>query len=170
MLSPRVYTYLQEKKKEGLPPDFLWSLVALANFMRLSLLKAAHAVMSGAAYRKSGSPILFHSCTRKSANMGHPSRGQGWCAGELFVAQPTHDAYLRLGRQAGCSLGEVVTFLDCCTVNEGWVPHCPDFLWRLAALIDSMRLSLMKGAHPDLSSTAWQEIGVKPSFGLSGIP
>jgi hypothetical protein len=31
-----------------------------------------------------------------------------------------------------------------------------------------MRLSLMKGAHADLSSTAWQEIGVKPSFGLSG--
>jgi hypothetical protein len=27
------------------PPDFLWSLVALANFMRLSLLKAAHAVV-----------------------------------------------------------------------------------------------------------------------------
>jgi hypothetical protein len=27
------------------PPDFLWSLVALAHFMRLSLLKAAHAVM-----------------------------------------------------------------------------------------------------------------------------
>ena len=77
MLSPPVYTYLQEKKKEGLPPDFLWSLVALANFMRLSLLKAAHAVMSGAAYRKSGSPILFNPCTRKSANMGHPSRGQG---------------------------------------------------------------------------------------------
>jgi hypothetical protein len=24
-----------------------------------------------------------------------------------------------------------------------------------------MRLSLMKGAHADLSSTAWQEIGVK---------
>jgi hypothetical protein len=32
-----------------------------------------------------------------------------------------------------------------------------------------MRLSLMKGAHADLSSTAWQEIGVKPCFGLSGI-
>ena len=69
-----VFTYLQEKKEEGLPPDFLWSLVALANFMRLSLLKAAHAVMSGAAYRKSGSPILFNPCTRKSANMGHPFR------------------------------------------------------------------------------------------------
>jgi hypothetical protein len=33
-----------------------------------------------------------------------------------------------------------------------------------------MRLSLMKGAQADLSSTAWQEIGVKPFFGLSGIP
>jgi hypothetical protein len=42
------------------------------------------------------------------------------------------------------------------------VPHRPDFLWRLVALIHSMRLSLMKGAHADLSSTAWQEIGVKP--------
>ena len=37
-------------------PDFLWSLVALANFMRLSLQKAAHANLSGAACRKSGSP------------------------------------------------------------------------------------------------------------------
>src|SRR5271154_4940010 len=59
---------------------------------------------------------------------------------------------------------------DCLTGNEGWVPHCPDFLWRLVALIHSMRLSLIKGAHADLSSTAWQEIGVKPGFGLSGIP
>jgi hypothetical protein len=33
-----------------------------------------------------------------------------------------------------------------------------------------MRLSLMKGAHADLSGTAWQEIGVKPGFGLSGMP
>jgi hypothetical protein len=31
MLSPPVHTYLQEKKKEGLPPDFLWRLVALVN-------------------------------------------------------------------------------------------------------------------------------------------
>src|SRR5271163_3868145 len=49
-------------------------------------------------------------------------------------------------------------------------PICPDFLWRFVALIHSMRLSLMKGAHAGLSSAAWQEIGVKPSFGLSGIP
>jgi hypothetical protein len=45
MLSPSVYTYVQEKKKEGLPPNFLWSLVALASLMRLSLLKAAHAAV-----------------------------------------------------------------------------------------------------------------------------
>jgi hypothetical protein len=37
------------------PPDFLWSLPASANLMRLSLLKAAHAAMDRAAYRKSGS-------------------------------------------------------------------------------------------------------------------
>ena len=63
-----------------------------------------------------------------------------------------------------------MTFLDCSPADEGWVPHSPDFLRRLVALIHSMRLSLMKGAHADLSSTAWQEIGVKPGFGLSGIP
>jgi hypothetical protein len=57
-------------------------------------------------------------------------------------------------------------FLKLLRSNEGWVPHGPDFLWRLVALIHSMRLSLMKGAHADLSSTAWQEIGVKPDFGL----
>jgi hypothetical protein len=56
------------------------------------------------------------------------------------------------------------------TGNEGWVPHCPNFLRRLVALIRSMRLSLMKGAHADLSGAAWQEIGAKPGFGLSGIP
>jgi hypothetical protein len=33
-------------------PDFLLVLVALANFMRLSLLKAAHAVLSSAAWQE----------------------------------------------------------------------------------------------------------------------
>jgi hypothetical protein len=51
---------------------------------------------------------------------------------------------------------------------KSWVPHCPDFLRRLVALIHCIRLSLMKGAHADLSGTACQEIGVKPGFGLSG--
>jgi hypothetical protein len=35
-------------------PDFLWSLLALAHFMRLSLKKAAHAGVGGAPCRKSG--------------------------------------------------------------------------------------------------------------------
>jgi hypothetical protein len=33
-------------------PDFLWELVALANLMRLSLLKAAHVVASSAAWQE----------------------------------------------------------------------------------------------------------------------
>jgi uncharacterized membrane protein len=40
---------------EMIPPDFLCSLVAPARFLRLSLTKAAYAVASSAAYRKSGS-------------------------------------------------------------------------------------------------------------------
>jgi hypothetical protein len=35
-------------------PDFLWSLLALAHFMRLSLNKAAHAGVGGAPCRKPG--------------------------------------------------------------------------------------------------------------------
>jgi hypothetical protein len=57
-----------------------------------------------------------------------------------------------------------------CTNNERWVPHCPDFLWRLVALIHSMRLSLMKGAHADFSCAAWQEIGSSPVFACPGVP
>jgi hypothetical protein len=56
----------------GLPPDFLSSLLALANFMRLSLKKAARANMDGTAYRKSGSPRLFRP-RYAEANVGHPS-------------------------------------------------------------------------------------------------
>ncbi len=33
-------------------PDFLWNLVALANFMRLSLRKGAHVVVSSAAWQE----------------------------------------------------------------------------------------------------------------------
>ena len=38
-------------------PDFLWNWLALTNFMRLSLMKAAHAVVFSAAYRKPGGVI-----------------------------------------------------------------------------------------------------------------
>jgi hypothetical protein len=56
------------------------------------------------------------------------------------------------------------------TNNQRWVPHCPDFLWRLVALIHSMRLSLMKGAHADFSCAAWQGIGSSPVFACPGVP
>jgi hypothetical protein len=38
------------KLRKGFAPDFLWTLAALANLIRLSSLKAAHAVVNGAAY------------------------------------------------------------------------------------------------------------------------
>jgi hypothetical protein len=41
------------------PPDFLWSWLALANFMRLSSMKAEHAAVSCGAYRKSGSRCFY---------------------------------------------------------------------------------------------------------------
>jgi len=40
----------------------------------------------------------------------------------------------------------------------GFAP--PNFLLKFMALKDFMRLSLPKGAHAELSSTAWQEIRV----------
>ena len=39
----------------------------------------------------------------------------------------------------------------------------PNFLLRLAALANSMRLSLRKAAHAAVSSAAWQEIRVRSS-------
>jgi hypothetical protein len=40
-------------------PDFLWSFVSSLNFMRLSLMKGTHAVLSRAAYRKFGASRSF---------------------------------------------------------------------------------------------------------------
>src|SRR5271156_3628689 len=59
--------FLTERRTRGLvqrcvagnpgSPDFLWNLVALANFMRLSLLKVARAASSSAAWQDNpGSP------------------------------------------------------------------------------------------------------------------
>jgi hypothetical protein len=50
---------IQQMRSWGLRPDFLWGLLALMNFMRLSLMKAAHADLIGTACRKSGRPIVF---------------------------------------------------------------------------------------------------------------
>jgi hypothetical protein len=40
-------------------PDFLWCFVGSLNFMRLSLMKGAHAILSRAAYRKFGASRSF---------------------------------------------------------------------------------------------------------------
>jgi hypothetical protein len=60
------------EKVVGATPDFLCSLVTSAHFMRLSLKKAAYAVASSAAYRKSGTPHRFRP-RYAGANLGHPS-------------------------------------------------------------------------------------------------
>jgi hypothetical protein len=53
------------KDNGGLPPDFLSILVASANLMRLSLLKAAHVVAGEC--QVAGNPEYA------GANEGHPS-------------------------------------------------------------------------------------------------
>jgi hypothetical protein len=40
-------------------PNFLWGFGDPTNFMRLSLMRAAHGVLGGAAYRKFGSFAFF---------------------------------------------------------------------------------------------------------------
>jgi hypothetical protein len=47
-VSPTRFSVDKAEAIVGLPPDFLSSLMASANFMRLSLMKAAHAVVGGA--------------------------------------------------------------------------------------------------------------------------
>jgi hypothetical protein len=47
------------KNNGGAFPDFLWGVVESRSFMRLSLQKAAHANLGGAAFRESGSPVFF---------------------------------------------------------------------------------------------------------------
>jgi hypothetical protein len=56
----------------GLPPDFLSNVMALANFMRLSLMKAAHAGVGGAPWQEIRVAHLFRPMYAE-ANMGHPS-------------------------------------------------------------------------------------------------
>jgi hypothetical protein len=58
IVSARPLRHRDRKSNGGLPPDFLWGLVESRYFMRLSLMKAAHANMGGAACRKSGSPFF----------------------------------------------------------------------------------------------------------------
>jgi hypothetical protein len=56
----------------GLPPDFLYTLLALANSMRLSLMKAAHADVGGAPWQEIRVAHRFRPMYAL-ANMEHPS-------------------------------------------------------------------------------------------------
>ena len=101
------------------PPDFLSSLVALANFMRLSLQKAAHANLADAACRKSGSH------QRTWAENGFFKRFHSMCHEVLPFSS---SLFARMA--------------------ERWKGLPPDFLSSFMALANFMRLSLMKAAHP----------------------
>jgi hypothetical protein len=78
MLSPQVFTYLQEKKMEGLRPDFLWSLVALAHLMRLSLLKAAHAAVGECHVAGNPGRPSCSTHVRESRTWGTRPGGKAW--------------------------------------------------------------------------------------------
>jgi hypothetical protein len=56
----------------GLPPDFLSDLFALAGFMRLSLMKAAHEDVGSAPRQEIRVAHRFQP-TYAGANVGHPS-------------------------------------------------------------------------------------------------
>jgi hypothetical protein len=58
-------------------PDFLWNLVALVHFMRPSLRKGAHVVLSSARGRKSG----FASVGMTKGRAAHPSDSGCWDRG-----------------------------------------------------------------------------------------
>jgi hypothetical protein len=81
-------------------------------------------------------------------------------------------------RYDSCSVSYTATTLSVCLAasgtetitNKAGCPIAPISCGGLVALVDFMRLSLMKGAHANLSSTAWQEIGVKPGFGCPRVP
>jgi hypothetical protein len=63
------------------PPDFLWNLVALANFMRLSLLKGARATSSSAAWQEIRVPGW--------AEVWLPAL-RAWVRSEVYFRVPTH--------------------------------------------------------------------------------
>jgi hypothetical protein len=79
MLSPPVHHLTYRKRKGGASPGFPVEFGGIgephAAFLTESRTRCRWRVPR---IRKSGSPILFNPCTRKSANMGHPSRGQAW--------------------------------------------------------------------------------------------
>ena len=127
MLSLPVCAYLQEKKRGGLPPDFLWSLVALASLMRLSLLKAAHVAVGQC--RVAGNPekprdLLCAPDGSQSFRFSHAPEGlvlfltTGWdlhdidCSQGAFVQALTRSNDSLHLLQKG-NVGRIVSFTFC---------------------------------------------------------
>jgi hypothetical protein len=54
-----IHSYPPTNRRVPHTPDFLWSSVGSLNFMRLSLKRGAHEVLSRAAYRKFGASRSF---------------------------------------------------------------------------------------------------------------
>jgi hypothetical protein len=79
MLSPPGLHLLTGKERGGASPGFPVEFGGVgephAAFLTESRTRCRWRVPR---ITKSGSPILFNPCTRKSANMGHPSRGKAW--------------------------------------------------------------------------------------------
>ncbi len=65
------------KRQPSPDPDFLWNLLALAQFMRLSLTKAAHADFGGASCRKSGEGLGHRSAQYRLSARGAAPADEG---------------------------------------------------------------------------------------------
>jgi hypothetical protein len=101
----RVYTCFQEKKKERLSPDFLWSLVALAHLMRLSLLKAAHAAVGECHVAGNPGRPSFSTHVRESPRTWgtRPGRKASWEAGKAADGWTANTRFVVLQQKQRCS-------------------------------------------------------------------
>jgi hypothetical protein len=91
--------YVQEEKKEGLPPDFLWSLVALANLMRLSLRKAAHAAVGSATWQEIRVTHLVQPMYAKTRTWGTRPGGKA-CEEEIELSPKQRMTLASLGSRS----------------------------------------------------------------------
>jgi hypothetical protein len=112
-------------------PDFLWNSLALTNFMRLSLMKAAHASVVGAPCRKSGTmgrkrilskafaPLHEDSCSWLQSSCPRSSSSERGCA-------PSFSAHVRSSEHGAPVQGRG---LRCCLQPQPrrWTCNCVAF-------------------------------------------
>ncbi len=130
--------------------------MALANFMRLSLMKAAHVDLSDMAkqefgYASVGMTNLFGGTGLKaSAHRVHS-----------MLNLPTGESAAPNEQNGWAWIWELTRGALVWGKGAQQIPplRSPEFLLKLMALANFMRLSLMKAAHVDLSDMAKQEFG-----------